>query len=195
MNRLGIFGGSFDPPHVGHLKVALQAAVELGLDQILWIPASYSPHKSAQETLSPAMRLDMVRLIVGLDSRFQVDTRELTRTGPSYTVDTLESLKGDFPDASLYLIVGEDSYRSFSTWKHPDRIRKMAHLVVYKRTSDASETSRLSISPSDHLLAGDPVDITSTDIRARMSKNIRTDHLLTPEVSDFIKANGLYLSV
>jgi nicotinate-nucleotide adenylyltransferase len=194
MNRLGIFGGSFDPPHLGHLKVALQAAVELNLDRVLWIPAFHSPFKSPVETSSPQMRLEMVRLVANLDYRFIVDTRELTREGPSYTVETLEGIKNDFPEAELHLIVGEDSYRSFASWKRPDEIRNLAHLVVYRRVSSSLPPSPLVLSPGDRLLEGEPIDVTSTQIRDMLSKNNRVDHMLTLDVAAFIKANGLYLS-
>jgi len=192
MNRLGIFGGSFDPPHVGHLQVALQAADELQLDAVLWIPASVSPHKTIETTLPASVRYEMVQLMTKLDNRFLLDSRELDRKGPSFTVDTVEELSQTYPDASLYLIIGEDSFLSLPRWKNPERIMELAQLVVYKRVTPQKGLVGNTHFACDHWLDGPPVDVTSTEIKDLLFKNKNADHLLTPEVSAFIKENGLY---
>ncbi len=192
MNRLGIFGGSFDPPHVGHLQVALQAADELQLDAVLWIPASVSPHKTIETTLPASVRYEMVQLMTKLDDRFLLDSRELDRKGPSFTVDTVEELSQTYPDARLYLIIGEDSFLSLPTWKNPERIIELAQLVVYKRVTPQKGLVGNTHFACDHWLGGPLVDVTSTEIKDLLFKNKNADHLLTPEVSAFIKENGLY---
>jgi nicotinate-nucleotide adenylyltransferase len=192
MNRLGIFGGSFDPPHLGHLQVARQAANELELDKVYWIPAKVSPHKLAENTTPSRFRVDMVRLMTQLDDRFVVDTREIEREGPSFTFKTLEDLGIEFPKSELYLIVGEDSCQSLPTWKRADRIRELAQLVVYKRVNPSQRVRAEALLNQDYWLKGLPIDVTSTEIRHLTAKKLNVDHLLTPEVAAYIKDEGLF---
>ena len=133
MKRVGVFGGSFDPPHVGHVHVAQQAADQLGLDSVYWIPALQSPFKGLTETTSADHRVAMVSSMMELDPRFQLDLRELEMPPPSYTVETLRSLKRDMPEAELFLLIGEDSYQSLHKWKDPEQIRALARVAVYRR--------------------------------------------------------------
>ncbi|MDA1029311.1 MAG: nicotinate (nicotinamide) nucleotide adenylyltransferase [Bacteroidetes bacterium] len=194
MNRLGIFGGSFDPPHKGHLQVARQAADELDLTAVLWIPARVSPHKTPETTSEASFRCDMIRLMIDRDPRFHLDLREISREGPSFTVDTLEALNLAHPAATLFLIIGEDSFLSLPTWKAPNRIKSLAQLVVYNRVTPISEARVDHGLQEGYWLDAPYIDITSSDIRESIANHERVDHLLTPEVAAYIETHGLYRS-
>ena len=190
MNRLGVLGGTFDPPHVGHRALAAVALQELQLDLVLWIPANVSPHKTSRQTSVAQHRLEMVRRTINEQPLFKLDTRELERPSPSYTVDTLESLHRDYPEAALFLIMGEDSLASFSRWKSPERIRELAQLVVYRRQGEYDPPT---IGPSDHLLPGEFLPVESTQIREAIKEGAPFEEHVTPEVATYIKSHGLYL--
>src|SRR5689334_14328256 len=130
--RVGIFGGSFDPPHVGHLLVAVDALERLGLDRMVLVPTAQQPLKVARggSHASAEERLAMTRLLADGDARFEVDPIEIERGGISYTVDTLEALAGRWPEAELFLLAGADVLGSFHRWREPERIRSLATLVV-----------------------------------------------------------------
>lgn len=209
MTRLGVFGGSFDPPHRTHERVALAALDQLHLDAVLWIPAAHPPHKPDRELSDDRHRLAMLRGIVGDEPRFRIDTRELDRGGTSWTVRTLESLSAEYPGASLFLILGSDNLAGFESWKNPDGIAEMATLVVYDRPGTVPQ-------PSDHSRAavhldGIRSDISSSAIRQalRDANQHATDTAsvdaagvdaaapelahLHPQTLDYIRAHGLYL--
>ena len=192
MTRLGIFGGSFDPPHQGHLRVAQSALLQLELDRLLWIPAFHSPFKSLSDTTNTSDRKEMVRLMTLEDPKFELDLRELHRKGPSYTVDTLESLRQEEPDAELYLILGGDSLAELSTWKRADRIREICQVVAYQRLNDSHEVL-LDAALCDRVLSGDPIELSSSAIRDAVSKKFPIDRMVTGAVAKYIEAHGLYL--
>jgi len=190
MKRLGVLGGTFDPPHRGHLTVALEALKELALDQVIWIPAAVSPHKVGEKSSARSHRLEMVQMMTSADDHFVLDDREMNRPGPSFTVDTLRELTRDHADSELFLILGEDSLRSFATWKNPDTIRSLARLIVYRRLESGSG----KLPPHNHLLSGLPVTVSSTDIRNLIRQKQSVDHLVTADVEAYIHAHKLYLS-
>ena len=188
MSRLGVFGGRFDPPHRAHCTVARAALEQLGLDAVVWIPARRPPHKPAQQLADAAHRVEMVRLAISDEQRFRVDTRELNREGPSYTVDTLESLHRDDPETELFLIVGADNLAGFHAWKRPDRIRELARLVVYHRPGSPMDTN------DDILhLSGVEWNDSSTEARHRIRTGAPATHLLDPRVESYIRTHRLYL--
>ena len=121
MERIGIFGGSFDPPHIGHIQSAQQAAKALGLDRLLMIPAAAPPHKSGCY-VSAEHRLSMLRIACGDDPVLQPSDMELRRSGPSYTYETVEAVRQAYPDAEIFLLMGSDMFLSFLSWKNPERI-------------------------------------------------------------------------
>ncbi|MEM8666323.1 MAG: nicotinate (nicotinamide) nucleotide adenylyltransferase [Planctomycetota bacterium] len=136
MMKMGVFGGSFDPVHFGHLWIAEAARETLGLDEVRWIPAARSPLKSEQPQ-APAMdRVAMVRLALADGDGHVVDDREIRRGSVSYTVDTLAELAEDFPDSQFWLIIGSDSLASFPQWREPERLLQLAHLAVIQRGGD-----------------------------------------------------------
>ncbi|NQV71979.1 nicotinate (nicotinamide) nucleotide adenylyltransferase [bacterium] len=196
MSRIGVFGGSFDPPHVGHLQVARQAADQLGLDRVLWIPALQSPFKVEGQVEDAAHRIAMVNFLVEMDPRFHLDLRDVNRPGPSYTVDTLLSLASEFKLATLFLIIGEDSYDGLPRWKDSETIRSLAQVVVYRRESQLGVKPAIRStyqSAPDVLLSGEPVFCSSSEIRELVSKKNPIDHLVPAEVATYIQANRLYL--
>lgn len=188
MSRVGVFGGSFDPPHRAHRTVAEAALGQLGLDAVVWIPARRPPHKPARDLADAEHRVEMVRLAISDEHRFRVDTRELDREGPSYTVDTLESLHKDDPDAELFLIVGADNLAGFPSWKRPDRIRELARLVVYQRPGAAVDSGGDVVR-----LSGVEWGDSSTEARHRIRTGAPTESLLDPLVESYIRTHGLYL--
>lgn len=161
MTRVGIFGGSFDPPHRAHLRVAVAACDELALDALCWIPAAQSPHKVGQPMTPEHHRLGMITCMAAQDERFRVDTRELDAGGISWTVDTLRRIRSEHPDWDLTLIMGEDQVQSFPRWREPDAIRSLASLVAYRREG----WEGVSDVEPDTWLRGEPVDMVATEIR------------------------------
>lgn len=182
--HLGIFGGTFDPIHHGHLILARAAAEELALDRVLFVPANTSPHKSHAQTAAPADRLAMVRLALAGEPHFEVSDMELRRPPPSFTVDTLRECKAVHPNDDLYLLLGADQAAQFHTWHQPNEIRRLARVVVLDRAG--------SILPSEWTIVRRLVDISATDIRTRAATG-RSIRYLTPDaVCDYIAAQRLY---
>ena len=132
MRKIGIFGGSFDPVHYGHLRPALEVLEALSLDHMLFIPSGQPPHREAPQA-SAAMRLAMLQAAVADEPRFQVDERELKRASPSYTCDTLEDIRREHPRDRLVLMVGLDAFQGFTTWHRWREILDLAHIVVAHR--------------------------------------------------------------
>ena len=182
--RIGIFGGSFDPIHHGHLILARAAREELGLDRILFIPANMSPHKTDNKPASAEDRLAMIQLAIAGEDGFEVSDLELHRPPPSYTVDTLRELKSSHPHDEFVLLIGADNVAKFETWYEPDEIRRRAQIVVLDRARH--QTSH------DWPVVRRLVDLSSTNLRARVSAG-RSIRYLTPDaVCDYIRAKGLY---
>ncbi|HET6681283.1 MAG TPA: nicotinate (nicotinamide) nucleotide adenylyltransferase, partial [Gemmatimonadaceae bacterium] len=136
--RLGLFGGTFDPLHNGHLIAASDALTALALDRVVLIPAAVQPLKAATPATAPQHRLAMVRGAIGRDGRFDVDALEIDRSGLSFTVDTLETYAARHPADDLFLIVGADVLATFDQWRLPDRIRELATLAVLERSGGES---------------------------------------------------------
>lgn len=182
--RLGIFGGSFDPIHHGHLILARAALEELGLDRILFIPANLSPHKTQTKPATAQDRLAMLQLAVWGEPRFESCDTELHRPPPSYTVETLRELKSRRADDEFTLLIGADNVAKFDTWHEPDAIRRLAKIAVLDRAGH--------MAPQEWPVVRRLVDISSTDIRARTAAG-RSIRYLTPDaVCDYIAVQGLY---
>ncbi|MEX2467629.1 MAG: nicotinate-nucleotide adenylyltransferase [Gemmatimonadota bacterium] len=197
--RIGVFGGTFDPPHEGHVKVAADVADHLDLDRVLWVPARVSPFKREEEVSDPDVRLEMVRAAAALDARFEVDARELDRPGPSYTVDTLEELRDEHPDAELFLILGADQFEDFARWRAPERIVRVARLAVMNRAGTSARASAPEVAEAVPGLRDAvtfvpvrDVDVSSTGVRAAVRKGGDPAGSVPEGVARSIRARGLY---
>lgn len=172
--RIGIFGGTFDPPHVGHLVVTQDALECLDLDRLVVMPAGRPPHREA--VLDPDTRLDLVRRAFEGDDRIHVSDVELKREGPSWTVDTLEWAHRDLGPGALFLIMGADQFRSFPGWREPERILSLARLAVMTRPGE-----ELAATDVPHeVIEVTRVDLSSTRVRRRLEEG-RSIRYMVPE--------------
>ena len=144
MKRIGIFGGSFDPPHLGHLVIAALAVRTLKLDVVYLVPAYQPPHKAGRHASTARDRLAMTKLSVRGNSNLRVSDIEIKRRGVSYTIDTVRAFHRRFPSAELFLIIGSDSLRQFQSWKEPEGILALATLAVYRRPQGGHQRSNRS---------------------------------------------------
>lgn len=189
--RLGIFGGSFDPPHVGHLLVASDAYEALELDRLTFVPTAIQPLKADAQAAPAHQRLAMVRLLAGSDGRFDVDATEIDRAGLSYTVDTLESFALRFPTAERFFLVGEDAMAAFGSWRAPDRILELAKVAVLRRPVSSGAKSP-ALPDGTILLPTRLVDVSSTEIRERVRCGKSLYGFVPEPVAEFIEAERLY---
>jgi nicotinate-nucleotide adenylyltransferase len=188
--RIGLLGGSFDPPHNGHLLAAGDAFDELELDRVVFIPAAAQPLKEQGVAAEPQHRLAMVRLLVAGDVRFVVDAVEIDRGGLSYTVDTLSTLAAREPAADCFLLIGADVLPTFSKWREPERIAELATLVVLRRTGEAVDLSQ--VPGGARMLATRRIDISSTEIRRRVREGKSIRGFLPDSVAAYIATERLY---
>lgn len=196
--RIGLLGGSFDPPHNGHLLAAGDAFESLELDRLLFIPAAVQPFKIDQACATPAQRLDMTRLLADADERYGVDSIEIDRGGLSYTVDTLATLatRWPAPENALFWLVGVDAARSFAKWRESGRIVELATLVVLERADgDVGEDGfqvRGTTEGNARFLTTRRIDISSTEIRRRVREGRSIRGFVPEMVADYIAAERLY---
>jgi len=190
--RVGVFGGSFDPPHVGHLLAAVDAFEALSLDRLIFVPAATQPLKSATPAAASSRdRLEMVRLMAADDPRFEVSEVEIDRGGLSYMVDTLEGLAGE--GSELFLILGMDAMATFDRWKLPSRIRELATLAVLTRDDVVGDGPP---EPGDGMVAVGTrrLDVSSSEIRKRLSQGKPIRGFVAESVERYITAANLYAS-
>jgi nicotinate-nucleotide adenylyltransferase len=194
--KLGLFGGTFDPPHTGHLIAAQDAALALGLDRVLFVPASVPPHKQHRAVTPAEFRLRMLALALGDDSRFAIEPVELERAGPSYTVDTLRELRRRL-SGEWTLLLGADQYAEFATWREPEEVLRLATVGVLERggtwPAAAGPTAFPGAADGVVRVAVTRVDISSTTIRQRVAAGISIRYLVPPRVEAFIAERGLYV--
>ena len=206
---IGILGGTFDPVHFGHLRPALEIQQALGLDEVRLVPSHTPPHRSKPHA-SPQQRLTMLRAAVADDPAFTVDTREYDREGPSYTLDTLKSLRADLAGTDLCLLIGLDAFLGFTSWHRWHEISGYCHIIVMTRPGmtlpeqgeladfiplhRVKDAETLKTRASD-LLLFHPVsqlEISGTQIRKLLATGKRADFLLPGSVLEFIRSEGLY---
>ncbi|MCY4579373.1 MAG: nicotinate-nucleotide adenylyltransferase [Chloroflexi bacterium] len=196
--RIGVFGGTFDPIHMGHLIVAEDALAALELDKVLFIPAGQPWFKSYRQITEAHHRLAMVRLAVADNPCFDVSAVEIERSGPSYTVDTLAELRDQHEDADLVVILGVDALREIDRWHQPRRLFELASVVGMARPGAALDPSVLNAaipgaSGRMRLVDSTIIDISGTEIRRRVSEGKSVRYRVPAAVERYIEENGLYL--
>ena len=213
MSPLGVFGGTFDPVHFGHLRLAEEAMIHLGLGGVRWIPAGQPPHRGLPG-VTAAQRLDMVRLATADNPRFSVDAAEVDSAAPSYTVVTLERLRRELgPDQPLVLMVGADAFHGFPTWHRWRDIFELAHVAVShrpgfpidpsglsegllaefaRRRQVASEGLQAAPAGSITTFAMTQLAISATQIRKLLANGLSARYLLPDVILDYIRAHSLY---
>lgn len=194
--KLGIFGGTFNPPHVGHLGIVTAIADSQELDRVLIIPAAIPPHKVAPDLASGEDRLEMCRLTFGRDERFEVSDIELQRNGRSYTYDTLCQIKELYPDDELFLIVGSDMLETFNRWYRYKDILSMCTLLAAARETDFKIELETVFEESEikkvKFIDINVTEASSTEIRERIANGENAEELLTAETAQYIEKRGLY---
>lgn len=202
MRKIAVLGGSFNPVHRAHLAMAEAARAALGLDRVLFIPAAIPPHKT-NLTLAPgAQRLAMVKLAIADNPAFEASDIELRRTGPSYTIDTIEELRRTYgEDAGIYFLIGLDSVNELATWREIRRLAARCSIVPLDRPgvrepdsaalahAVGDEAARAILARRIHM---PPMGISSSDIRARVAAGCAIGDLVPRAVADYIAHNGLY---
>jgi nicotinate-nucleotide adenylyltransferase len=189
--RIALFGGTFDPPHVGHLIIAEQALDQLELDQVIFVPAYIPPHKSKGLSASSLHRFQMATLLAKDRSEFEVSPLELNRRGVSYTIDTLRYLKSHMLNSKLFLIIGSDNFLQFESWKSAEEILELSNLAVYPRSYGDSAVPtfpRRNVT----ILKGPLLEISSTAIRAHLRAHHSIRYLVPDPVRAYIAKHKLY---
>lgn len=185
--KVGVFGGSFDPVHLGHLVVAERAAARLALEQVRFVPAGQHPFKTAHHA-APDDRLAMVELAIRDNPRFLLDPREARRAGPSYTVDTLHQLHTESPGDALFLLIGADAARELPAWQDAEGIAAVATIVVLTRPGAAAPAHPLI----RRVVEVPGIDVSATAIREAVRCGDSIRYLVPRAVEDYIRTHGLY---
>jgi len=189
--KIGILGGTFDPPHLGHLIVAQEVQDKLKLDRIFFVPACLPPHKKKVRISAAFHRLRMVQLAIQDNPNFEVLDLELKRKGPSYTVDTLRVLKDAYTQTQFHLILGIENLKHIHTWRNPEGIFKLSKVVFISRPGATLNKTHKWLNYS-RLLAVKEIDISSTDIRERLRKGKSIRYMVPEKVLQYIQRHNLY---
>ena len=190
--KIGILGGTFDPIHIGHLVFAEQVREKLKLGQVIFIPCFSPPHKRGRK-LSPARdRFYMIQLALDCNPFFKVSDMELKRKGVSYTVDTLKQLKSLYPDSKIYFLTGSDVLNEVHTWKDPEKIYKLAKMVIAKRPGFDEFDPGNHFAKKSIIVNITSVDISSSQIRERVKKGQSIKYLVPSKIEEYIKRKKLY---
>jgi nicotinate-nucleotide adenylyltransferase len=189
--KVGLFGGSFDPVHLGHLLVAQAACEELGLDRMFFIPAAQSPFKPGRQLTPGAMRLRLLRLALAGKSRCEVDAQELERGGVSYTIDTVRDYRRRFAAAELFYLIGADHVAKLPQWRAAEELAGLVEFAVIPRPGEAVVAFPAPFRGG--LLAGFPLGVSSSEIRRRARSGLPLEPLVPAAVAEVICNNGLYL--
>jgi nicotinate-nucleotide adenylyltransferase len=195
--RVGILGGAFNPPHVGHLVCAQEAVVQLELEKVVFMPVGVAPHRELEDDPGAEARLEMVELAVGDDARFATSRAELDRPGPSYTADTLRDLHSRSPDDELFLILGGDQAAALPRWHEPETVLSLATVAVVERSNWSRNAIGITIGRMPgaeriRYLDMPLMQISSSAIRRRVGSGLPIRYLVPDKVANHIGANGLY---
>ncbi|MDQ7798406.1 MAG: nicotinate-nucleotide adenylyltransferase [Candidatus Edwardsbacteria bacterium] len=190
--KIGIFGGTFDPIHYGHLIAAQSALEALGLDRLIFVPAGKPPHKCNWKISPPAIRFKMVQLGITGNKHFTVSDIELASQCASYTVESLKKLKKMFPGSELYLLIGLDQALALSTWRKPEEILKICQVVVMSRPGYRTVEVESKWRKETGFLTVPLIEISASDIRGRIFRGASIEYLVPPRVRQYIQQQGLY---
>jgi nicotinate-nucleotide adenylyltransferase len=195
--RVGILGGAFNPPHVGHLVCAQEALVQLELEKVVFMPVGQAPHRELEGDPGAEARLEMVELAVAEDDRFSVSRAELERSGPSYTVDTLRELSEKAPGDELFLILGGDQAAALPTWHEPEAVLSLATVAVVERTNWSRnaigiKVGRLPGAERIRYLEMPVMQVSSSAIRRRVAEGLPIRYLVPDGVASHIESKELY---
>lgn len=195
--RVGILGGAFNPPHIGHLVCAQEALVQLELDRVVFVPVGEAPHRELEDDPGAEARLEMVELAIDGDERFSTSRIELDREGPSYTVDTLEQLRAEAPGDELFLILGGDQAAALAGWHEPEQVLERATVAVLERLSWGRNAigikiGRLRGAEAVRYLDMPLLQVSSSMVRRRVRKGLPIRYLVPDTVASYIEANDLY---
>jgi len=188
--KIGIFGGSFDPVHLGHLLVAQAAIEELGLDKLFFVPAAQSPFKAENKIAPAEIRLQLLQLALAGKSNCEIDEQEIRRGGISYTIETLRDYAKRFPGAQLFYLIGADNIAKLNEWREANELAKLAEFVAVPRPGET--VAEFPKPFRGRILKGFPVEISSSQIRARVKANLPIENLVPPFVAGAICAAKLY---
>lgn len=196
--RIGVFGGTFDPPHLGHLILASESRKQLHLTRLLWMLTPQSPHKIGNAISKVSDRLEMVHCAIADEPTFELSTLEFDRPAPQYTVDTLEILQRQHPSADLILLIGADSLRGLSTWHRPaDLVAACREIGVMRRPGESIQLSIIEaaipgVSEKVRFVEAPLLQISSREIRRRIIEGLEFRYFLHPAVYDYIQSHNLY---
>lgn len=196
--KTAMFGGSFNPIHIGHIQLAQVFAKKLDIDKVLFIPTFIPPHKQYDTSILPKDRIEMCKLAIKNLSFAQVSDIEIKRGGSSYTYLTLQELSKQYKNDELFLITGADMFMSINTWKHPEIIFKLATICGVPRNNDDINNLKKqaeylkTLGAKTQILDVDVMTVSSTEIRNKIKNNENTDGLISKEVREYIDKNNLY---
>jgi nicotinate-nucleotide adenylyltransferase len=191
LKKIGLYGGSFDPVHLGHLLVAQAAMEEAGLERLFFIPAAQSPFKPDALPTPSAQRTRLLRLALAGKSRCEIDTQEVERGGVSYTIDTVRDYRRRFQDAELFYLIGADHVPSLAKWREADELAKLVEFIAIPRPGEADAAFAAPF--RGRTLKGFPLGVSASQIRARVKAGLPIDHLVVPAVAEAIRNYQLYL--
>ena len=191
MQRIGLFGGSFDPVHLGHLLVAQAAREELDLGRLFFIPAAQSPFKPDSQPTPAPERLRLLRLALAGKTWCEIDDQEILRGGVSYTIDTVRDYAGRFPEAQIFYLIGADHLAQLPKWRAAQELAQLVEFVAIPRPGQAQTPFPAPF--RGRWLAGFPLGVSSSQIRARVKASLPIDHLVPETVAEMIRNNRLYL--
>jgi nicotinate-nucleotide adenylyltransferase len=189
--RIGLFGGSFDPVHCGHLLVAQSACEELGLSRLFFIPAAQSPFKPQSAPAPASERLRLLRLALAAHSHYEIDPQELHRGGTSFTIDTVQNYHQRFPQAELFYLIGADHVTTLPAWRDAEKLAGLVQFVVIPRPGE--QAAPLPAPFSGRKLAGFPLGVSSSQIRARIKQGLSVQGLVPDVVVEALRNSKLYL--
>ena len=188
--KIGLFGGSFDPVHLGHLLVAQAAIEELGLDKLFFIPAAQSPFKSENKIAPAEIRLKLLRLALAGKTDCEIDEQEIRRGGISYSIETLRDYPKRFPGAQLFYLIGADNISKLNEWREANELAKLAEFIAIPRPGEIAAEFPKPF--RGKILKGFPIEISSSQIRARVKAGLPIENLVPPFVADAICATKIY---